>query len=663
MKKSTLTILLLLILFGFTNAQSYVQLTDASGIILSNSEKSTLENAAQDAIDILPNADRSVFKIYDVGFYIHSESTIDGIEPIWENIKADVENDPETEYYLIFGRESNSQGINKRIRVELKLPNSSNYSCLTQEERNNLQNYIEHAANENLDPQYIQSEVAAMNLLKNYFYKIIVCNCENTGENCSQFTDFAYLDNQLGGSGFRKREIQIGGESTWQNGTQEIYNYTGRKVIIDGVEYDIAEQVSEGKALIEAAVQVMPDTSIATNISGKVFILDNESFSNGEWEHAKSESLVNDFVEYWVVLSHPNGKSYLYSKFSLGEFTPVALTDNKETESAKTFGIIPTWGDALKALGNAAVDATMQAVIVYLIDESVNDWPDAWGKVSYLGAAWEGISSLIPWKKKLNGPQAFVVRAAMGAFAVTLDNYLKDKENYTVSQALIDFGVGFGASAITQLVLHPKVTNVIGKGTKTARLFFAKGVRKLNYNSISFLNKISNNAFKSLRGTINKRLLNEVDDAVLINRVKELRGKLLSKQKNTGNFGHASIEGIPELSKREFFAHSRVDDLTNTTLRERIPEISTLPKNSIFPFETVPSKDGTLIDRNIDSEFKILSEIADRLKNNINARGTIKLFTERDACSSCANVIGMFSAIYKNIKIEVIHNIDTILKP
>ncbi len=77
----------------------------------------------------------------------------------------------------------------------------------------------------------------------------------------------------------------------------------------------------------------------------------------------------------------------------------------------------------------------------------------------------------------------------------------------------------------------------------------------------------------------------------------------------------------------------------------------------------MPNANGVVIDRNIDTEYKILTEIAHALGDNINAVGTIKLFTERDACASCMNVIGLFSAIYKNINIEIIHNNGTIIKP
>jgi hypothetical protein len=44
------------------------------------------------------------------------------------------------------------------------------------------------------------------------------------------------------------------------------------------------------------------------------------------------------------------------------------------------------------------------------------------------------------------------------------------------------------------------------------------------------------------------------------------------------------------------------------------------------------------------------------LGKNINASGTIKLFTERGMCTSYTNVAGQFKVIYQNFNIEVIYN-------
>ncbi|WP_255255261.1 deaminase domain-containing protein [Bacillus pseudomycoides] len=67
--------------------------------------------------------------------------------------------------------------------------------------------------------------------------------------------------------------------------------------------------------------------------------------------------------------------------------------------------------------------------------------------------------------------------------------------------------------------------------------------------------------------------------------------------------------------------------------------------------------------RDSDTEYKILNDIANRLGNNTEAKGKIKLFTELDTCDSCSRVIAGFAKKYKNIELEVIHNNGNRLKP
>ena len=67
--------------------------------------------------------------------------------------------------------------------------------------------------------------------------------------------------------------------------------------------------------------------------------------------------------------------------------------------------------------------------------------------------------------------------------------------------------------------------------------------------------------------------------------------------------------------------------------------------------------------RDVDTEYKILSDIANALGNNTSAVGKIRLFTERPPCDSCASVIAQFSNKYKNIVIEVIDNGHKLLVP
>ncbi|ENQ3104998.1 hypothetical protein ACEOWJ_000937 [Bacillus cereus] len=51
------------------------------------------------------------------------------------------------------------------------------------------------------------------------------------------------------------------------------------------------------------------------------------------------------------------------------------------------------------------------------------------------------------------------------------------------------------------------------------------------------------------------------------------------------------------------------------------------------------------------------------LGDNVNAQGRIKLFTEKDTCSSCNGVINQFKIRYPKIEIKVVHNNGNMISP
>jgi hypothetical protein len=158
------------------------------------------------------------------------------------------------------------------------------------------------------------------------------------------------------------------------------------------------------------------------------------------------------------------------------------------------------------------------------------------------------------------------------------------------------------------------------------------------------------------------RVLDEIADSTIVSRVKEIRGFLPSDLKRSGNFGLANIE-IPGI-KSELYAHSGIDVLSDArSAASNVADITLKPTNPIFKATSVPTSDGTMLFRDMDTEYKILNNIAETLGDNTSASGKIKLFTERPCCDSCNNVILEFLLKYKNITIEVIHNNGTLLRP
>ncbi len=144
----------------------------------------------------------------------------------------------------------------------------------------------------------------------------------------------------------------------------------------------------------------------------------------------------------------------------------------------------------------------------------------------------------------------------------------------------------------------------------------------------------------------------ERESIALIQQAANARALLPLDIQGRGNMGVANIE-IPGVQPK-MTAFSRIDDPTPSQRAAgfvgEVPETfasSTVPTDSTRPF---------LLNRSIDSEAKILNNIAVQLGENTSAKGVVNLFTERAPCLSCSQVIKKFQTNYPGIKINVYDN-------
>lgn len=138
--------------------------------------------------------------------------------------------------------------------------------------------------------------------------------------------------------------------------------------------------------------------------------------------------------------------------------------------------------------------------------------------------------------------------------------------------------------------------------------------------------------------------------ATLTQKVGDLRAALTGSAKTSGNMGIAQIDiaGIqPTMAASSQIAQP-------TAGQRALGFIGEVPET--FPSSVVPTAIGYPLNRAVDSEAKILNNIAAQLGENRSATGTINLLTERAPCSSCSNVIQQFQSKYPNIKINVMDN-------
>ena len=159
----------------------YVRLSDVSGITPTQAQLDSLESTACRLRDSLPSEFQSAFKVYDFGFYLHNETMVGGYPEAFQ--KAIDLAQAGSPYYLLFGKQTDKNGVYTRFWVDLKLPDTGSFECLTPSKKSVIKetvrlktegSYVELGSK---SIHYGEAEIAGMNYLKTIFNSILSGNC------------------------------------------------------------------------------------------------------------------------------------------------------------------------------------------------------------------------------------------------------------------------------------------------------------------------------------------------------------------------------------------------------------------------------------------------------------------------------------------------------
>lgn len=151
------------------------------------------------------------------------------------------------------------------------------------------------------------------------------------------------------------------------------------------------------------------------------------------------------------------------------------------------------------------------------------------------------------------------------------------------------------------------------------------------------------------------------NDDIIRQNVQEFR-KSLGKRAKQSNVGYAqiSVDGVSD----ELYAFAYFDSMEEAVSEgakidtTKYP-MAWLPENSSFTaFEVANDGQTEKYLRVVCTEYKILSEIDKQIGSNVLVNGKIVIFTEKECCESCSDVIAQFIAKHPNVQIEIIHNND-----
>jgi hypothetical protein len=161
------------------NAQCYVRMEDGSGFN-TDPYQDTLEAVAAKLCAIFDSTGfPGQFKVYDFGFYLHQEITNGGYpEPFAQKI-AEVQG--LSPYYLLFGKQTDKGGVYTRFWVDLVLPDTGKFSCLTNIQRQIIHESIKGAVNSDYNKNnrlsfyYYSAEIAGLDTLGKRLIKVFEC--------------------------------------------------------------------------------------------------------------------------------------------------------------------------------------------------------------------------------------------------------------------------------------------------------------------------------------------------------------------------------------------------------------------------------------------------------------------------------------------------------
>ena len=197
MKSTIQQFLILSFLFFFMHmlhAQScYERLFDASGLDTAPYQQA-LEDSACALRAVFPAEFQGLFKVYDVGFYLHNTVT-SGYPQVFETAKDTVAS--KSPYYLLFGKQTDQNGIYTRFWVDLKLPTTGKFGCIdlvSPTLRADIKRKIEYVTSETYKNDgkayylYAHAEMEAMSALKKIVKDYVNCcnlQSRNTGDSSS----------------------------------------------------------------------------------------------------------------------------------------------------------------------------------------------------------------------------------------------------------------------------------------------------------------------------------------------------------------------------------------------------------------------------------------------------------------------------------------------
>lgn len=200
---NTLTVILILAFATIGQSQNcYEVIANMSGFD-TTPYQTELESAACELRNAFPAEFQDQFKVYDLGFYSQNEFMQGGFQSVWDKVVSEIP----TDYYLIFGKQSDQSGIYTKFWVDINLPFGND--CIDDVALKSIIDNCKWVTDDKYadlgrNPfNYNAAELEGMNFLKNKIeYIVEYCCTNNLRSTCSNCPDDLAIKRKLLEKGF-----------------------------------------------------------------------------------------------------------------------------------------------------------------------------------------------------------------------------------------------------------------------------------------------------------------------------------------------------------------------------------------------------------------------------------------------------------------------------
>ena len=326
MQKLFTFILLAWTLQAGAQSPCYVRLNDASGYTPTNTQLNDLEAAACRLIDSLPVEFRDSFKVFDFGFYLHNETFSGGYPEAFQ--MAIQQAQASSKYYLLFGKQTDGNGMYTKFWVDLKLPETGVFGCTDNTAVEllklgiGLNINIKNNESDDKINSYSLIEVLGINELHNYITKQKICCFISNRSDCTNpCLDSAQLKLFFEDQNFIERNVIVVNPSSRLEVSKSNVQFTR---VNDFSQLSVNDGSGVRSLYQDANYLLNGDIPCFVNNNCKVFITKNndlcdiELFLNIQNEFNNSAHDLVGWIHVWQENENKT-EGILFSKFK-GEF-------------------------------------------------------------------------------------------------------------------------------------------------------------------------------------------------------------------------------------------------------------------------------------------------------------------------------------------------------